>query len=394
MKLTRNTKLALAGASALALALTPAAYAGSTLVVGGASSVASIVGDCKVAYTAATGDSFAYASSSSGQGQKDMESAKNDFSFSDSAHLTSQSGTAIPASEIHIPTWVWPIGVQYKDFLGNNRTLALSATTVAKIFAGKITKWNDPAIAADNKKSYTVEVFKTDGKGNPVKDAKGQPILIGTKKVNQSVTLPPQAITVIYRGDSSGTTGNLLAAFSQIDPTDWPTASVKGSTKVFASSDAKSAVLADPIHFQAANGSAGVAQLAAKTDYSITYSEINFAKLNNLAVANIINANGDLVTPDDASVAAQVTTASITNGIVTQDYVNKAAGVYPFTVVTYALAKTSYSQGDAFTKGVKAAIEWHAFNCPVTAPNDGFIKIDKGSALGAVITGQLAKIGA
>ena len=186
MKLTRNTKLALAGASALALALTPAAYAGSTLVVGGASSVASIVGDCKVAYTAATGDSFAYASNGSGQGQKDIETGKNDFSFSDSAHLPSPSGTAINASEIHIPTWVWPIGIQYKDSVGGKR-IAISAVNVAKIFAGKITKWNDPALVADNTKTYKVQLFKTDAKGKPIKDTKG----------TTSVSLPGNSTTVV-----------------------------------------------------------------------------------------------------------------------------------------------------------------------------------------------------
>jgi phosphate transport system substrate-binding protein len=395
MKLAQKTKLVIAAAVALTLSLTGAATAANmTFVVGGASSVASIIGDCKVAYSKANGDdSFAYASSSSGQGQKDMESGKNDFSFSDSPHLTSQSGKPIPASEIHVPTFVWPIAIEYKDFLGG-KPLALSTTTVAGIFAGKITKWNDPAIIKDNSKSYTVQLFKKDAKGKPVKDAKGKPVKAGTKTVTQSAKLPAQPITVVYRGDSSGTTGNLLAALGQIDKANWPTASVAGGTKVFASSDAKSAVTADPIHFQAANGSSGVAQLAAKTDYSITYSEINFAKLNNLGVANIINAHGDLVTPDDASVAAQVSTADIKNGVVTQDYVNKAAGVYPFSVVTYALVKTSNSQGDAFTKGIKAAIEWHAFNCPQTAPNDGFIKIEKTSALGQVISAQIAKIGA
>ena len=393
MKLTRKTKLALASASALALALTPAAYAGSTLVVGGATSVGSILGDCKVAYTAATGDSFAYASNGSGQGQKDIETGKNDFSFSDSPHLTSQSGTAINSSEIHVPAFVWPLGVEFKDFLGNNRKLALSMSTVAKIFAGKITKWNDPAIVADNKRSYEVQIFKTDGKGNAVKDAKGQPILIGTKKVNQSVTLPPQPITVIYRSDSSGTTGNFLAVMKAVDPTNWPNASIGGSTKVFATSDAKNAILNDPIHFQAANGSTGVAQLAARTPYSITYAEINYAALNNLGLANLINKNGDLVQPTDAAVAAQIATADIgANGVVTQNYLNPAKGVYPISVVTYALALTNY--GDA-TKAaaVKKAIEWHAFNCPDTAPNDGFIKIDKNGALGAKIQAQLAKLG-
>ena len=393
MKLSRSLATVTAVASAAVIAFVPSAQAASTLVVGGASSVATIVGDCKVAYTAKSGDSFAYASSSSGQGQKDMESGKNDFSFSDSAHLTSQSGTAIPASEIHIPTWVWPIGVQYKDF-ASGRKIAISAKNLALIFAGKITKWNDAKLQADNNRTISRTIFKTDGAGNAVKDAKGNPIVLNTVKVTQKITLPNQPITVIYRADSSGTTGNLLAAFSKIDPTNWATASATGGTKVFASSDAKAAVLADPIHFQGASGSAGVAQLAAKTPYSITYAETNFSTLNNLGLANIINAHGDLVQPDDAAAAAQVASASIAaNGVVTMDYVNQAAGVYPFTVVTYSLALTNYGNATK-AAAVKNAIEWHAFSCPDTAPNDGFIKIDKTSALGVKISSLIAKLGA
>ena len=388
MKLNRTLAAVVSVASAVVLAFAPNAQAASTLVVGGASSVASIVGDCKVAYTAATGDSFAYASSSSGQGQKDMETGKNDFSFSDSAHTSSQSGSPVPASEIHIPTWVWPIGIQYHNF-GKKTSIAISATNLAKIFAGKIKKWNDPALVADNNKTYTRDIFQTDGKGNVVKGANGKPTVINTVKVKQNLTLPNQPITVIYRADSSGTTGNLTAAFQKIDPTDWT-----ANGKVFNSlAGIKDAVTADPIHFQGANGSAGVAQLAAKTPYSITYAETNFAALNNLDLANVINANGDLVQPDNAAASAQVSTAAIAdNGVVTLDYVNKAAGVYPFTVVTYALALTNY--GDA-TKAaaVKKAIEWHAFNCPKTAPNDGFIQIDQASALGKKIAAQIAKLG-
>jgi len=259
MKLTRKSKLALAGLTAVTLSLTSVANAKNvTLVVGGASSVASIMGQCKAAYTSANdGDSFAYASSSSGQGQKDMEAEKNDFSYSDSPHLTSQSGKPIPANEIHVPGFVWPIGILYKDFL-NGKPLALSTTTIAGIFSGKINMWNDPAIVKDNSKTYTVQVFKKDKKGKPLKDKKGKPILAGTKQVTQSLKLPERPITVIYRGDSSGTTGNLLAALGQVDKTNWPTASVEGNTKVFASSDAKGAIGLDPIRFQAANGSAGV----------------------------------------------------------------------------------------------------------------------------------------
>ena len=110
MKLSRSFARVTAVVSALVLAFVPAAQAANqTLVVGGASSVSSILGKCKNAYTESTKDSFAYASSSSGTGQRDMESGKNDISFSDSAHTTSQSGTPINASEIHIPAFVWPV---------------------------------------------------------------------------------------------------------------------------------------------------------------------------------------------------------------------------------------------------------------------------------------------
>ena len=394
MKLTRNGKLAVAVATAITLSITSVANAkGTTLNVGGASSVASVIGQCKTAYSAANeGDSFSYASTGSGQGLKDMETGKNDFSFSDSPHVKSQSGSPIPANEIHVPTFVFPIGVLYKDFLGGKK-LALSTSTVAGIFAGKITMWNDPAIVKDNTKSYTVQVFKKDKKGKPLKDKKGKPILAGTKQVTQSLKLPEKMITVIYRGDSSGTTGNFLAALGQMDKPNWPTADIGGNTKIFASSDAKGAINLNPIAFQAANGSEGVTQLAAKTDYSITYSEVNYAKLNKLGIASIINKNGDLVQPDDAAVAAQVASADISaNGVVTQNYLNPAPGVYPFTVVTYALALTKYKE-DAKTSAVKSAIEWHAFNCPQTSPDAGFIKIEKTSPLGMKIASQLAKIG-
>jgi len=391
MKLSRSLATATAIVSALVLAFAPTAQAATTLVVGGASSVATIVGDCKVKYTAATGDSFAYASSSSGQGQKDMESGKNDFAFSDSAHLTSQSGTAIPATEIHIPAMVWPVGLLHKKF--STKTVIISAKNASLIFAGKITKWNDPLLQADNKRTVTRQIFQTDGAGNAVKDKAGKPIVLKTVTSKVNFTLPDKRITVIYRGDSSGTTGNLLAAFGKIDPANWPTASATGGTKVFASSDAKAAVLKDPIHFQGANTSAGVAQLAAKTMYSITYDEINYAVLNDLGTADIINANGDVVAPSDAAVGALVADAAIAaNGVVTLDYTSKTAGVYPFSVVTYALALTDY-KNPTKGKAVKDAIEWHAFSCPDVAPNDGFIKVDKTSALGKKILAQTAKLG-
>jgi len=380
MKLSRSLTLVTTAASAAVIAIAPSAYAASTLNVGGASSVAGVVAACVP--TLPSSVTFAYDSQSSGTGQSNMETGKYDFAFSDGAHTASQSGTAINASEIHIPAYVWPIGIQYN--LNTTKQVAISAVNVAKIFAGVIKTWNDPALVADNNKSVTVVNYRKDAKGNIVKDAKGNPQVLSTKVVSQKVTLPAQPITVIYRGDSSGTTQNLMNAFNAIDPTDWP----KKGSKVFADYR-KSEINADPIHFQAANKSSGVAALAGKTKYSITFAETNYAAAAGLKLAAVIN-NGDLVLPSSDAANGFIATQKIdsASGIVTYDYLNSNKGVYPFTVVTYALALTKY--GDATKAGaVKAAIDYLTFKCTKNA-DYGFTTIDPTSPLGKVSTAQIA----
>jgi phosphate transport system substrate-binding protein len=384
MKLSRSLTLVTATASAVAIAIAPSAFAATTLNVGGASSVAGVVAAC--APTLPSSVTFSYDSQSSGTGQSNMETGKYDFAFSDGAHTASQSGSAIPASEIHIPSYVWPIGIQYN--LNTTKQIAISAVNVAKIFAGKITMWNDPALVADNNRSATVVNYRKDAAGKIVKDAKGNPQVLSTRTVTQKVTLPAQPITVVYRGDSSGTTQNLMNAFNAIDPTDWPS---KGS-KVFADYR-KAQINADPIHFQAANKSSGVAALAGKTKYSITFAETNFAAAAGLKLAAVIN-NGDLVLPNSDAANGFIATQKIdsNSGIVTYDYLNANKGVYPFTVVTYALALTKY--GNATKAGaVKDAIEYLTFKCTKNA-DYGFTTIDPTSALGKVASAQLAKLGA
>jgi phosphate transport system substrate-binding protein len=384
MKLSRSLTLVTAAATAAVIAIAPSAFAATTLNVGGASSVASVVPACVP--TLPSSVTFAYDSQSSGTGQSNMETGKYDFAFSDGAHTASQSGSPIPASEIHIPSYVWPIGIQYN--LNTTKQVAISAVNVAKIFAGKITMWNDPALVADNNRSATVVNYRKDASGKIVKDAKGNPQVLSTRTVTQKVTLPAQPITVIYRGDSSGTTQNLMNAFNAIDPTDWPS---KGS-KVFADYR-KTQINADPIHFQAANKSSGVAALAGKTKYSITFAETNFAAAAGLKLAAVIN-NGDLVLPNSDAANGFIATQKIdsNSGIVTYDYLNANKGVYPFTVVTYALALTKY--GNATKAGaVKDAIEYLTFKCTKNA-DYGFTTIDPTSALGKVASAQLAKLGA
>ncbi|MEI8223262.1 MAG: substrate-binding domain-containing protein [Actinomycetes bacterium] len=389
MKLSRPLALVVAGAASFALAIVPSAHAATTLLVSGASSVAGIVGDCKTDYTKTTGDSFTYASSSSGGGKGDLETKKVDFAFSDSAYTAPQVGGTIPASLLHIPTFVWPVGVMYN--LNTTKQISLSPVTVAKIFSGVISYWDDPIIKADNDKTYKTVVYRKNAKGETVKDATGNPVILATHTINRPVTLPHQKIRVIYRADDSGTSGNFSAALKAWDPTDFPT----NNNSIFNVSTMKAAIAAEPTRFIGKNKSAGVAQQAGLTKYSITYAEVNYAALNKLSLANITNANGDLVTPNADSAGGFAATLKMDDatGIVTYDYKNTSAGVYPFTVVTYALVLKSY--GDATkAKAVKDAVQYHAFNCSVNSSNFGFIQIGKTTPLGVKIAALIGKLGA
>ncbi len=387
MKVSKILKLSFVAVTATSIALAPHAFAATTITGSGATSVGNIISNCKASYTNDSGDTFNYGLGGSGQGQKDMEAGKVDMAFSDSKHLTSQSGAPINSSEIHIPSFVWPIGIMVN--LNYSKPIALSPKTLGGIFSGKITRWNDPAINADNNRTYPVVVYKKLN-GQIVKDANGNPVVLKTNQVTSRVTLPDQPITVIYRADGSGTTDNLRAALAKWDPDNWGTST---GNNFSATAAGKAAIAKDPIHFVGKSGSSSVALEASKTKYSITYAEVNYAAPVGLKLANVVNKNGDLVTPTDDAVAGFVATAKLeSNGTVTLDYLNPNAGVYPLTVVTYALALTNY--GDtAKATAIKNLIDYHAFTCPTKVANSGFITIPKTSPLGKVILSQLAKLG-
>ena len=114
----------------------------------------------------------------------------------------------------------------------------LSGETLANIFAGKITKWNDPAIVADNNKTIESPVYKTqvvtDKKTKKkttvtVKDKNGKPIVASIKKTTVAITLPNVAITVWYRSDKSGSTGVFTNYISTVAPTVWSKAGSAGN---------------------------------------------------------------------------------------------------------------------------------------------------------------------
>ena len=116
---------------------------------------------------------FNYQSIGSGGGQKQILAQTVDFGASDGP-MSDENLAKAPGKLLHIPTVAGAVVMTYN--LPGNPTLKLDGPTIADIYLGKITKWNDPSIAA----------------------------------LNAGVNLPAQDIVVVHRSDGSGTTFILL----------------------------------------------------------------------------------------------------------------------------------------------------------------------------------------
>jgi phosphate transport system substrate-binding protein len=225
-------------------------------------------------------------------------------------NLVQYAGTDAPVSAtdalhgkestlLYFPFVVAPITVSYK--LAGITNLALSGPTLAKIFAGKITKWNDQLIGADNP-----------GVSN----------------------LPSTAITAIHRSDSSGTTHNFTLYLSKVDPTDW----TFGSGKTFSAPGGAGA-----------NANGGVAQQISKTEGGIGYVDFSDAKAAGLTFASIKDSTGAAAAPTLAAASTAAAAATV-NPDLTFDPTNvQAPGAYPITAPTWILiykTQTNKAQGE------------------------------------------------
>jgi phosphate transport system substrate-binding protein len=300
----------------------------------GASFPALLIEACKAPFATASGHSFTYASSGSGAGRTNSDKSVGDFWFSDAAHTSSSKRASI----IHAPVVAAPIGILHN--LPSRNTLSLSASTIAGIFAGTITRWNDPAIVRDNNRAYDKIIYKTKN-GAVVKDSKGDPIVAKKIATTTRYTLPDKPIKVVYRSDSSGTTENFTNYLNKSAPAVW----TKSKASVFTTSFPGNINAPENLgRIVGAASSTGVSQLAGKTPYSITFAEVNYAVANRLKVAHVINNAGNAVEPTSVTTSAFLSQATIdNNGIMSFDYATKEAGAYTLGIVSYMLVDTNYT---------------------------------------------------
>jgi phosphate transport system substrate-binding protein len=377
--------LAKSAAVALAFGLVASTPAHAVDLSGsGASFPELLIEACKAPFAASgSGHTYTYASSSSGTGRTNSDKSIGDFWFSDAAYTAATKRATL----IHAPVVAAPVAILHN--LPSRNKLVLSQTTVAGIFGGTITRWNDPAIIKDNNRAYNKIVYKTKN-GVLVKDAQGNPVVAQTIPTTTRYTLPDKPIKVIYRSESSGTSDNFTTYLTKSAPTIW----TKPKNSTFALAFPGDINGAGNIgRMTGAASSSGVALQAGKTPYSITYAEVNYATANKLKIADLINPAGNVVSPDANGVNAFLSKAAVdANGIVTFDYATQEKGAYPLGIVSYMLADTAYPD-----KTRAAAVKSFA-----TFLMSSKCAKDVGTALGfslldgeflKVATAQVAKIG-
>jgi len=247
-----------------------------------------------------------YQSQGSGAGIKQIKEQTVDFGASD-APMKDEDLKSAPAEILHIPTVLGAVVITY-NLAEVTQKLHFAPDVIADIFLGKIKKWNDPRIAADN---------------------------AGAK-------LPASDITVVHRSEGSGTSAVFTDYLSKISP-EW-----------------KEKVGAGPSPSWPAGiggkGNEGVTGYVKNTPNTIAYVELAYAVQNKLPVAQVKNANGTFVEPSIESVtAAAAASAGNTPDDLRVSITNApGANVYPISSYTYILVYKN--QKDA-TKG-KALIDF------------------------------------
>ena len=235
-------------------------------------------------FSQANGDVVAYGGIGSGGGVRNLRDKIVDFAGSD-AFLTEKEMEQMPAV-IHIPTCMGAVVLAYN--LPGVNDLTLSGEVVAEIFAGQITKWNDPKITA----------------------------------LNAGVSLPDETIIPTFRSDGSGTTFVFTDYLTKVSPM-WAAQYGAGKSVSF------------PVG-QAAKGNPGVAGVVAQTKNSIGYVGSEYAFAQKIAYAKMVNQRGEVVEPSAQSISAAAsgeipadTRCSITN--------SDAAGAYPIATFTWMI---------------------------------------------------------
>jgi len=361
-----------------------------------------------------------YTGVGSGTGRSSFFGNTYDFAMSDSQFKTTDTNYRTSFVWLPLISGAINVAYRLDGVKPAGTVLQLTPTTVAKIFAGTIKTWNDASIKADNpvlakpklsalnaaanfslakkgtKAALTVSLkpsivnkktknmvvtSSTDGGVTSKRVYNAKPkagkvvvslpyavgteysisynnVVLGTVSIDAtSVVLPSTPITVYHRKETSGTTNNFLNFLNKTVPAVWTTAAADAF-------GVPSGSLPTDGSFVGAQGNDGVANGVMNKDGGIGYAEVSFVNERqvagkSIASAKVMNGAGEFLAGSSTAAAKFVEAASVndTTGVVTFDYATKAAGAYPITAVSYAMANTSANTNAANTAAKMATAQ-------------------------------------
>jgi len=242
---------------------------------------------------ASQGIKVAYQSIGSGGGVKQISAQTVDFGASDTPMKDPELADAKGGPILHVPLVLGAVVPTY-HVKGVSSGLKFTGEVLGKIFAGEITKWNDPALA----------------------------------EINQGTTLPDQPIAVVHRSDGSGTTAVFTDYLTKASPS-WV-------TKLGGADRSKGKEVAWPTGI-GGKGNEGVSGQVGQTEGALGYVELSYALAQDLTYGLVKNKAGKFIQPCVDTVAAATVGVQFPADLRTSLTDEPGPDAYPITGTTYAL---------------------------------------------------------
>jgi phosphate transport system substrate-binding protein len=279
-----------------------ARQSGTTISGAGSTFVSPLVTTWIPAVGSALGYELQYSAIGSSGGINAITGRTVDFGASD-APLSPDQFSACNGC-VQIPWALAATSIMY-NLPGVKNLLHMDGPTLAKIFLGQITKWDDPAI----------------------------------QRLNKGVQLPATAITIAHRSDGSGTTFNFTDYLSSVSPA-WKSQVGTGTS----------------VNWPVGNGgrgSAGVSALVAQTPGTIGYADVAFALKNHFSYFAMQNRSGKFATPGARGILAAAMSdqkPDATNALSIVNPPKKFPLAYPISTYTYVIVPTQTSKAAELRK--------------------------------------------
>jgi phosphate transport system substrate-binding protein len=262
------------------------------------------------AYHKETGVRINYQSIGSGGGIRQFTEGTVDFGATDGP-MTDQQIAAVQGKVLHVPTVLGAVVATYNLPALGKKPLRFDGSSLADIFLGRITKWNDRRIA----------------------------------QLNPGVALPDEDILVVHRSDGSGTTYIFTDYLSKVSP-EWKSKVGQATSVEW------------PVGL-GGKGNEGVTQQVKQSEGAIGYVELIYAQANNLPAAEIRNAAGQFVAASLRTVTAAAEGAQFAPDTDFRVSITNAAGgeAYPISSFTWLLIHTGDRRSPKDTT-VRAFLDW------------------------------------